>query len=128
MLSDNWLFGSGVAARQASAQAWSSASGSKEANIPIFGRIGASFSPWQSQFGDTSTISEMWKFGRPSITALVYSAIRRFKTSIALLLLKEIASKLHAPRQRPHPTQCSKSTCIFLVSLSNTRPLLAHSF
>ena len=26
-------------------------------------------SPWQSQLGDTSTIREIWKFGRPSTTA-----------------------------------------------------------
>ncbi len=33
----------GAAFRQASAQAWSRATGSKLANIPISGRIGASF-------------------------------------------------------------------------------------
>ena len=38
----------------ASAQAWSRATGSNEANIPMFGTIGASFSPWQSQFGEIS--------------------------------------------------------------------------
>ena len=72
--SESWLFGSGCIFRQASTQAWSSASGSNDANIPIFGRIGASFSGWQSQFGDTSTTSEIWKFGLPSSTAFVYSA------------------------------------------------------
>ena len=49
--SPSWLLAIGVAFRQASAQAWSSATGSKLANIPISGRIGASFSPWQSQLG-----------------------------------------------------------------------------
>ena len=103
----SWLPGIGAALRQASTQAWSSASGSKEANIPIFGRIGTSFSPWQSQLGDTSTIREIWKFGRPSTTALVYSAIRQFNSSFAVSLSKAMASKLQAPRQRPQPTQCS---------------------
>ena len=36
---------------------------------------GASFSPWQSQLGDTSITRDTWKQGRPSTTALVYSAI-----------------------------------------------------
>ena len=35
----------------------------KEANIPRLGRIGASFSPWQSQLGETSTTREIWKQG-----------------------------------------------------------------
>ena len=34
---------------RASAQAWSSATGSKEANMPTSGTMGTSFSPWQSQ-------------------------------------------------------------------------------
>ena len=55
----------GVVFRQASAHAWSRATGSKLANIPISGRIGASFSPWQSQFGLISCTREIWKHGRP---------------------------------------------------------------
>ena len=34
---------------------------SKLANIPISGRIGASFSPWQSQLGLISCTSAIWK-------------------------------------------------------------------
>ena len=96
--------------------------------MPMFGRIGTSFSPWQSQFGETSTIREIWKFGLPSTTALVYSAMRQFNSSFALLLSKWMASKLQAPRQRPQPTQFSWFTCIFLAASSKTRPPLAHSF
>lgn len=43
---------------QRSAHALSRATGSNEASIPIFGMIGMSFSEWQSQFGDTSQISD----------------------------------------------------------------------
>ena len=96
--------------------------------MPMFGRIGTSFSPWQSQFGETSTIREIWKFGLPSTTALVYSAMRQFNSSFALLLSKRMASKLQAPRQRPQPTQFSWFTCIFPAASSKTRPPLAHSF
>ena len=38
-------------------------------------QIGISFSEWQSQFGDTSQIREMWKHGRSLQTASEYSAI-----------------------------------------------------
>ena len=55
----------------------------------------------QSQLGDTSTTREIWKFGRPSTTALVYSAIRQFNSSFAVSLSNAMASKLQAPRQRP---------------------------
>ena len=34
--------------------------------MPISGRMGASFSPWQSQLGLTSCTRLMWKLGRPS--------------------------------------------------------------
>ena len=50
--------------------------------MPTFGTIGTSFSAWQSQLGDTSITSEIWKQGRPSTTALVYSAILRFRTML----------------------------------------------
>ena len=73
----------------------------------MFGRIGASFSPWQSQFGDTSVIRETWKQGLPSQTACEYSAILQPRISLALLLSFEIALKEHAPMQRPHPLQMS---------------------
>ena len=69
----------GVWAFTASTQAMSSATGSKEANIPTLGTMAISFSGRQSQLGDTSMTSEMWKQGRPSTTALVYSAIFRFR-------------------------------------------------
>ena len=84
----SWLSGRGSAAKQASTQAWSSARGSVDTNIPRFGRIGTSFSPWQSQLGDTSTTREMWNCGRPATTALVYSAIRQFNAAWALSLIK----------------------------------------
>ena len=74
-LSPSCESGSGALLRQASAQAWSRATGSNEANIPISGRIGASFSPWQSQFGEMSRTMLMWKHGRPLTTVFVYSAI-----------------------------------------------------
>ena len=67
----------------ASAQAWSMATGSKLANMPISLTMGVSFSGWQSQLGLMSMASEMWKLGRPSTTALVYSAILQLSTSAA---------------------------------------------
>ena len=51
------------------------ATGSKLANMPMSPTIGVSFSSWQSQLGLTSMASDTWKLGRPSTTALVYSAI-----------------------------------------------------
>ena len=95
--------------------------------MPIFGRIGISFSPWQSQLGDTSTIREIWKFGRPSITALVYSAMRQLRRHWRVVI-KGNGVKLQAPRQRPQPTQPSRLTSILRVSSLKIRPLLAHSF
>ena len=60
LASRHWLCGhAGIYAGLIKGQA-----GRKDANMPIFGRIGTSFSPWQSQFGETSTIREIWKFGR----------------------------------------------------------------
>ena len=47
--SSRWEPGMGGCFPQASAQAWSSATGSKEANMPTSGTMGRSFSPWQSQ-------------------------------------------------------------------------------
>ena len=47
-----------------SMQAWSIATGSKLANMPISGTMGVSFSGWQSQLGLTSIASEMWNCGR----------------------------------------------------------------
>ncbi len=73
--------------------------------MPRLGRMGTSFSPWQSQLGDTSTTREMWNWGLPSTTALVYSAMRQLRTFTALEEAKEMASKLQAPRHRPQPTQ-----------------------
>ena len=95
--------------------------------MPMLGRIGASFSQWQSQLGDTSTTREMWKLGRPATTALAYSAMRQFRSALALSFSKAMASKLQAPRHRPQPTQWLGSTDIFRVASLNTRPWLAHS-
>ena len=64
-------------------RAISRATGSKDANIPMFGTIGTSFSEWQSQFGETSTTRLIWKFGRSFKTAREYSAILQFKISFA---------------------------------------------
>ena len=69
---------------QASTQAWSMATGSKEANIPMSGRIGASFSAWQSQLGEMSRAILMKKDGRPLTIAAVYSAILRPRASDTL--------------------------------------------
>lgn len=38
----------------------------------------------QSQLGDTSSASAMWNDGRPSTTALAYSAILQLSTSLAM--------------------------------------------
>ena len=67
-----------------SAQAVSSATGSNDANIPTFGTIGTSLKLWQSQHGDTSSASAMWNDGRPSTTALAYSAILQLSSSFAI--------------------------------------------
>ena len=46
-------------------------------------------------------------WGRPSTTALAYSAMRQFSISVgSRQSAKSMASKLHAPTQRPQPTQC----------------------
>ena len=50
----------------------------------VFARMGASFSPWQSQLGLTSCTRLMWKQGRPAQTAAAYSAILRSSISLAL--------------------------------------------
>ena len=96
--------------------------------MPRSGRMGTSFSPWQSQLGETSTTRATWKQGRPSTTALAYSAMRRLSSSLAAKLVKAMASKLHAPRQRPQPTQFSSITRVFLVLASKLSASLAHSF
>ena len=101
------LPGMGWAAMQASAQAWSRATGSKLANMPISGRMGASFSPWQSQFGLTSCTREMWKQGRSWQTAWAYSAILRSSISLAESSGLEMASNVQAPMQRPQPLHLS---------------------
>ena len=63
------LLGLAGMAFTASAAARSIATGSKEANIPILGTIGASFSGWQSQLGEISAAMLMWKFGLSFTTA-----------------------------------------------------------
>lgn len=80
------------------------ATGSKDANMPTFGTMGASFSAWQSQFGDTSTTRLTWKLGRPFRIARVYSAIFLFKISFASSYRVFTASTGQAPIQRPQPT------------------------
>lgn len=62
-LSVSSVLGSGSDAMTASAQAWSMATGSKLANMPMSLTIGVSFSGWQSQLGLISMASEMRKFG-----------------------------------------------------------------
>ena len=73
-----------VRGREVSAQAVSSATGSNDANMPTFGTIGTSLKLWQSQHGDTSSASAMWNDGRPSTTALAYSAILQLSSSFAI--------------------------------------------
>ena len=77
-LSCMWVYsvsGRAAAAWTASMQAWSRATGSKLAKKPMSPTMGLSFSSWQSQLGLTSMARLMWKHGRPSTMALVYSAI-----------------------------------------------------
>ena len=71
--------------------------------MPTLGTIGTSLYAWQSHSGDTSTAREMWKFGRPSHTALAYSAILQLSTSFAVSNSAWIASTGHTPTQRPQP-------------------------
>ena len=88
----------------ASAQAWSRAMGSKEANMPTSGTMGRSFSLWQSQLGETSTTRLMWKQGRSFTTAQVYSAILQLRMSLASSLAASTASTGQRPMHRPQPT------------------------
>lgn len=81
--------------------------------MPIFGTIGASFSLWQSQFGDTSVMMFIWKLGLSFTTAKVYSAIFLFKISLEWLFPAFIASKLHTPIHLPQPTHFSWLICTF---------------
>ena len=76
--------------------------------------MGTSFSPWQSQLGDTSTTRLMWKCGRPATTALAYSAMRQESSSMAQSLPAAMASKLHTAMHRPQPTHLSRSRIAFL--------------
>ena len=55
--------------------------------MPISGRMGASFSQWQSQLGLTSCTREMWKQGRPAHTAcgvLGHLAVQHLIGAVAL--------------------------------------------
>lgn len=125
IFSESWLFGSGCIFKQASTQAWSNANGSKDAKLPIFGRIGASFSAWQSQFGDTSTTKEIWKFGLPSTTAFrifCHSAVSPLLLPSSQFNKLKITGTVHLPQ----PTRYSIN--VHLLGLfTKTRPLLAHS-
>ena len=60
--------------------------GRRRRTCPLLGTMGTSFSAWQSQLGETSSTKDTWKQGRPSTTALVYSAIFLFKMAGALIL------------------------------------------
>ena len=78
--------------------------------MPISGRIGASFSQWQSQLGETSITSEIWKLGPPVHNSLGVFGHAAVQHLIGVGVVRSmIASKLHAPRQRPQPTQCAWS-------------------
>ena len=46
----------------------------------------------------------MWNWGRPSTTALAYSAIFRFRSGMAESFFAEMASKLQEAMHRPQPT------------------------
>lgn len=59
--------------------------------------------------GDTSITSEMWKQGRPSTTALVYSAIFRFRLVVVSSQLICTAFLGQTAMQRPQPTHLSWS-------------------
>ena len=62
-------------------QALSRATGSKDARMPTLGTTGMSFSPWQSQNGDTSHMMLMWKLGLSFTAAMAYSTILQLSTS-----------------------------------------------
>lgn len=75
--------------------------------MPTLGTMAMSFSGRQSQLGDTSMTSEMWKQGRPSTTALVYSAIFRFRLMVVSSQLICTAFLGQTAMQRPQPTHLS---------------------
>ena len=75
--------------------------------MPTLGTMAMSFSGRQSQLGDTSMTSEMWKQGRPSTTALVYSAILQFRLAVVSSQLIRTASLGQTAMQRPQPTHLS---------------------
>ena len=81
--------------------------------MPTLGTMAMSFSLWQSQLGDTSITGEMWKQGRPSTTALVYSAILRFRLLVDSSQLICTAFLGHTAMQRPQPTHLSWSMAAF---------------
>ena len=75
--------------------------------MPTSGTIGMSFSAWQSQLGDTSITRLMWKCGRSFTTAMLYSAIFRFRISLDSSLDGHTASLGQTPIHRPQPTHLS---------------------
>ena len=77
--------------------------------MPTSGTMGTSFSAWQSQLGETSTTRDTWKQGRPSTTALVYSAIFLFRIAGASSYRHWMASLGHTARHRAQPTHLSVS-------------------
>ena len=72
--------------------------------MPTLGTMGTSFSAWQSQLGETSSTKDTWKQGRPSTTALVYSAIFLFKMAGASSWALTMASLGQMARHRAQPT------------------------
>ena len=67
-----------------------------------------------------------WKCGRPSRTAWAYSAILRFRSAFELDSIGAIASKAHAPMQRPQPTHAAGSMRIFFATGSKSIAPFAH--
>ena len=92
-----------------STHALSRATGSDDARIPTSGTIGASLPEWQSQYGETSHMTDMWKLGLSLMTAAAYSTIFLSTMAPSWSYSAYIASKEHIPMHRPHPAQDPRS-------------------
>ena len=66
----------------------------------------------QSQLGDTSSASAMWNDGRPSTTALAYSAILQLSTSLAMSKSGWMACIGQTLMQRAQPVHLYFRRCV----------------
>src|SRR5574344_2986544 len=90
--------------------------------------MAASFSEWQSQLGETSMTREMWKHGRPSTTALAYSAILRLRLVKDSSQFTAMALRAQMAIQRPQPTHLLWSMNAFLsvIVIPSWAQILVH--